>query len=90
MNTEQREREMRFLAKLAKIKKEISRYIYVAPNGDGRWKLWAEHKGETWTEETFPTMKQAIRGIPQYTKALCCRAGTYINTYEHRTTGDGK
>lgn len=46
------------------------RYIYIAPNGDGRWKLWGSSKDGEWTEELYPTLKQARRNVAQYARLL--------------------
>lgn len=58
-----------------------NRYIYAAPNGDGRWKVWGSADIE-FTEEVFNTKKQAIHAIPQYAKLLGWVLGSYTRSID--------
>lgn len=61
---------------------ERERYIYVAPNGDGRWKVFGDDGQTVFTEELFPTMKTAIRAVPGYAKLLGWERGSYFRSVD--------
>lgn len=47
------------------------RYINVAPNGDGRWRVWGTENQTEYQEEVFDTFKEAMNfGVPDYARAL--------------------
>jgi hypothetical protein len=55
------------------------RYIYIAPNGNGRWRVWGASPEGEYTEECFAkSRKQAERSVSQYAKRLGWKHGSYI------------
>lgn len=54
------------------------KFIYVVPNGDGRWQVYGNDGNGPFTEEVFPTRDEAKAGVTDYALfSLGWDAGSY-------------